>query len=271
VHVRAGSLCGLFGRNGAGKTTLLTTLAAYQRPTSGAVRVGGRDPYEDAPTMAAVAYVPAARKADDELRVREVVDIAEMLRPTFDRPTAERLLDRFGIDPKAKAAKLSTGQRSAFTASIGLAGRTALTLFDEVHLGMDAVARAAFYEELLAEYAAHPRTVVLSTHLIDEVATMVDDLVIPHHGRVLEHQEPDALRARGARVSGPTDAVDALLARVGDHRVLARQTMGRASAVTVLADDGTDGLRSAADPDLEVEALPLQDLFVSLTTEEVPA
>jgi ABC-2 type transport system ATP-binding protein len=269
LHIRARSLCGLFGRNGAGKTTLLTTLAAFQRPTSGLVQVGGRDPYEDPATMAAIGYVPAARKADDDLRVREVVAIAEMLRPTFDRPTVDRLLARFDIDPAAKACKLSTGQRSAFTASIGLAARTPLTLFDEVHLGMDAVARAAFYEELLAEYAAHPRTMVISTHLIDEVSTLVDDVVILHHGRVMEHRDPDALRAMGARVSGPTEAVEAALARVGDHQVLARHTMGRASAVTVLVPGGAADLHRGAGHDTEVEPLPLQDLFVNLTAEEV--
>ena len=78
----------------------------------------------------------------------------------------------------------------------GLAARTPLTIFDESYLGMDAPSRYAFYDELLADYARHPRTVILSTHLIEEFGSLFEEVVMIHHGRLVLHEEADALRAR---------------------------------------------------------------------------
>jgi ABC-2 type transport system ATP-binding protein len=271
--VAPGSICGLFGRNGAGKTTLLTTVAAYRRPTAGTIRVGGREPYEDASTTAAVAYVPAARAADQELKVREALEVAAVFRPSFEMAVAERLLDRFAIATSDAVCGLSTGQRSAFTASLGLASRAPVTLLDEAHLGMDAVARSILNEEVLVEYAEHPRTMVLSTHLIEEVAPMLDDVVVLDRGRVLAHHPPDELRARGANLAGPVARVDALLAQLaGAVRVLSRQDHGRWVSVAVLAEGEARAIPTeelSREPEVEVAPLPLQDLFVHLTSEEV--
>jgi ABC-2 type transport system ATP-binding protein len=268
LRVRPGSICGLFGRNGAGKTSLLLAMAAYLRPAAGSLRVGGRDPYEDPALMASIAYVPSARKADGDLKVQEVIDIVGTFRPTFAPEVADRLLDRFELPRKATVGKLSTGQRSAFTASIGLASRAPLTLFDETHQGMDAVARAAFYEEVLVEYAEQPRTIVLSTHLLDEVATMLDDVVVLDRGRVLQHRTPEELQAMGARLTGPDAAVEAMAQGM---RILSRQHLGRTTSLVVFAPLDAAAREHAADRGVAVEPLPLQDLFVALTTEEVAA
>jgi ABC-2 type transport system ATP-binding protein len=96
---------------------------------------------------------------------------------------------------------------------IGLASRARLTFFDEPYLGLDAVARQPFYERLLADYAEHPRTVVLSTHLLDEVSDLIEHVVLIDKGRILIDEDADGLCSRAVTVTGPAVTVEAFTAR----------------------------------------------------------
>ena len=264
--IEGGTIVGLLGRNGAGKSTLLRAIAAYRRPSGGVVRVDGGDPYEDARLMADTCFVRDDGDFNGDLSIRDTVSIAGSLRPRWDQDTADRLLARFHIEVgRKKVGALSKGQRSALAVSIGLATRSPLTMFDEPHLGMDAPSRYAFYDELLAEYIAHPRTVVVSTHLIDEMASLFEDVMIIDHGALLTHQPTEELRARGVELTGPAPAVDAITA--GMH-VLSTRSLGATKAAVVFGRFN-GGLRDqAAAAGVELGPIPLQDLFVALTSQE---
>jgi len=158
--------------------------------------------------------------------------------------------------------KLSRGQRSALGAAIGLASRAPLSLFDEVYLGMDAPTRYAFYAELLADYVAHPRTIVLSSHLIDEIERLFEHVVILDHGRVLIADAADALAASGVTVTGPAERVDAFVAGA---TVLRRQQLGGTAAATIHGVLDENARRRAAESGLTLGSVRLQDLFVHLT------
>lgn len=138
-------------------------------------------------------------------------------------------------------------------------------MFDEPHLGMDAPNRYAFYDELLADYAAHPRTVVLSTHLIDEAASLFEDVVIIDHGRLLVHDTAEQLRALGAEITGPATAVDT--STVG-MSILAERRLGSTKSVVAIDAITDDQRAQAAVTGVEIGPVPLQDLFVHLTTKE---
>ena len=262
--VEPGTIVGLLGRNGSGKTTLLSVLAAYRRAASGSVRVDGEDPFENARVMAGTCLV---RESGDfvEDSCRNVLALAAGSRPLWDADLAERLADRFEIPLKKKPSQLSRGKRSALGVVVGLASRAPLTMFDEAYLGLDAPSRYLFYDELLADYAVHPRTVVISSHLIEGVDRLFERVLILDGGRVLADDDADALRSRGLSVTGPADAVDAFTA----HRtVLGRRTLGRTVEATVLDDPtGSDGDadRRARELGLDLGPVPLQDLFVHLT------
>ena len=120
------------------------------------------------------------------------------------------LLDDFGVRASKAVKKLSRGQRSALGITIGLAARAEVTLFDEPYAGLDAVARQVFYDRLLADFAEFPRTVLLSTHLIDEAAALFEGVIVIDRGRVVLDAPADVLRGVATRVSGPCLAVDAL-------------------------------------------------------------
>lgn len=259
--VLPGTICGLLGRNGSGKTTLLSTIAAFRRPSGGSVRVDGEAPWENPRVLAGIALVREGGDVPD-VRVGEVLRYGAAMRPTWSGEVAERLLERFDLRASQRVEHLSRGQRGALAAVVGIASRAPLTLLDEVTLGMDAPARYAFYDALLADYLVHPRTVVLASHLIEEVDRLLEHVVVLDRGRVLVADEADALRARGVRVSGEVERVDAF---VGDARVLRRETLGRSAVVALYGDLGADARARAAEKEIEMHPLPLQDLFVHLT------
>lgn len=265
LTVRAGTITGVLGRNGAGKTTALQLLAGYARPTAGRVVVGPQgseeDPWENAWTASATQLVRESGDLMTDERVRTNLRHFAAVRPDWDADLAGRLLDLFEIDTRRKPTALSRGKRSALGATIGLASRAPLTIFDEVYLGMDAPTRYAFYDEILADYAAHPRTILLSSHLVEEVERLFEDVVVLHRGRVLLAEPADVMRERGHSLTGPADDVERL---VGGRRVLHRQRLGGTVQVTLEGPADDAAARAAG---VDVGAVPLQDLFVHLTAQ----
>ena len=182
--VGPGSLTGLLGRNGSGKSTVGMLLAGLLHPQAGTVLVGG-EPVFDAPeAMASICYTSDSTAVYRDRRISETFKLWGVTRPTWDADYAAQLLDAFQVNPRKRPDRLSRGQRSALFATLGLASRCPVTVFDEVHLGMDAVVREMFYRALLADYTSHPRTVVVSSHLIHEVEDLLDhDDVRARHSR----------------------------------------------------------------------------------------
>jgi ABC-2 type transport system ATP-binding protein len=264
VAVPAGSITGLLGRNGSGKTTLASVVAAFRRPTSGTVLVGGEDPWENADLLPRVLLVRESGDVLDTETLRTNLRFAADCRPAFSREVAERLMDRFELDPGAKPQKLSRGQKSAFGIVLGVAARADLTVLDEVHLGLDAPSRYAFYDALLEDYVEHPRTVVLSSHLIGEVERLLEHVVVLDRGRVLLAQDADALRVTGVSVTGPAREVERFV--VG-RTVLGRQQLGGTLQATVLATLADGEAADARAAGLDLGPVPLQDLFVHLTAD----
>ena len=271
LDLAPGVIHGLLGRNGSGKTTALSLAAGFRRPSAGRVLVDGEDPFENPRVVEGVCFVRESGDMLADEKVVENLDFFTAMRPTFDREYAESLADVFQLDRKAKVKSLSRGQQSAFGAVVGLATRAPLTILDEVYLGMDAPSRYAFYDALLADYVTHPRTIVLSSHLIGELERLLEHVAILHRGRLLLADEVATLRSRGATLTGPFEAVDALVhgARL---TVVARQELGRTSQATVFGDLPPDVTEQARALDVEVGPVGLQDLFVHLTqTAEAPA
>ncbi len=196
LSVAAGSFTGLLGRNGSGKSTLSLLLGGMLRPQQGQILVGGTPVFENTDAMASVCVACDSMAVFGDEKMKKTLDLWRNARPTWDEQFAQQLLELFKLNPRKKPDKLSRGQQSAFHATLGLASRSPITIFDEVHLGMDAVARELFYRTLLADYAANPRTVIMSSHLIEEVEDLLDHVVFVDNGRVIEHGDIDDVRER---------------------------------------------------------------------------
>ncbi|MFQ6270480.1 ATP-binding cassette domain-containing protein [Kutzneria viridogrisea] len=259
-----GRIHGLIGRNGSGKTSLLSTLAAYRPASAGTVLVDGEDPFENPRTAAGTCFI---RDEPDLVpsTVDRVLRFAGRFRPTWDHTYAQALAARFGLSPDKRVGALSRGMKSALGVTIGPASRAPLTIFDESYLGMDAPARYTFYEELIADYGRHPRTVLLSSHLIEEVDALFEQVLILDGGRLLLHEDTDVLRARGQTVTGPAEAVDRFVASL---TVVGEKRLGGTKAVTVYGELAEDRRRQARAEGLDLGPISVQDLFVHLTREQ---
>ena len=267
VQLRGGRIYGLLGRNGAGKSSLLSLVAAFRLPTAGTVRVGGRPVFENPDVTSRICLI---RESGDTVEgnepVQAALDFAARHRPTWDADYADRLVERFELPRRTHIGKLSRGKQCALGITLGLATRAPLTIFDESYLGMDAPSRYAFYDELLSDYMAHPRTVIVSTHLIEEVSSLFEEVLILDRGRLLVHEEAETLRSRGVTVTGSAPRVDKFVADLGPGTtVLGTQQLGPTKSTAVYGELDDDRRAEARAAGLELGPIPLQDLFVHLT------
>jgi ABC-2 type transport system ATP-binding protein len=253
---------GLLGRNGAGKTTLMQLLTGQEFASSGEIRLFGAHPVENASVLERTAFIKESQRYPEDFRVKHVLRTARWFFPNWDQAFAEQLIAEFRVPITRRMKKLSRGQQSAVGVIVGLASRAPLTFFDEPYLGLDAVARQLFYDRLLADYAEHPRTVILSTHLIDEVSNLLEHVLVIDDGRLIIDQGADELRGAATDVTGARAAVDAF---TSGRTVLHRTTIGGLATATVSELDET-GRAAAVAAGLELGTVSLQTLIVRLTT-----
>ncbi|AXH89034.1 ATP-binding cassette domain-containing protein [Micromonospora aurantiaca] len=255
---------GLLGRNGAGKTTLMQLITGQDNGISGDLTLFGERPYENERALSRVVFIKESQTYPTTYQVRHVLSLARRLFPNWDEDFAQSVVDDFDLPRKRNVRKLSRGMLSALGVTIGLAARAPLTFFDEPYLGLDAVARQLFYDRLLADYAENPRTVALSTHLIDEVADLIEHVLLLDRGKLLLDAPSDELRGEVMEASGPAGAVDEFAAA---HRVLHRGQLGGAVRASLRGSfDNAERMR-ARKLGIDLAPLSLQQAVVRLTTE----
>lgn len=173
----------LLGRNGAGKTTFLKSIAGYQDITSGTIQVCGRTITTSA-LDTGVSYIENFAKHFN-LPVRRLLDIAAQVNPSYDHAFASEMMERFQLDGRKKFNRLSLGMKTMVSTIICLASSKEVVLLDEPVLGFDAIMRVEFYDMLRESFQKHPRIIIVSTHIIEEIAKTIQKLIIIDSGSVL--------------------------------------------------------------------------------------
>ena len=263
--LEANKIYGLLGRNGAGKTTIMQMLTAQLFPTSGSVKVFGETPYENSRVLSQVCFIKESQKYPTIYRVDDVLEMSALFFPNWDREFALALVEDFRLPLKRKMKALSRGMLSSVGIIVGLASRAPLTIFDEPYLGLDAVARGLFYDRLIADYAEYPRTVILSTHLIDEISRLLEHILVIDQGRLVLDEDAEALRGRAFTVVGPAARVDTFTA---GKEVLARSPLGGQVAATIMGNGNLEDRKQALALGLSLAPVSLQQLLVHLTGEQ---
>jgi ABC-2 type transport system ATP-binding protein len=180
-----GLVHGLVGVNGAGKTTLIKHLLGLLRPTSGTVRVLGLDPVRDpVNVLRRVGYLSEHREMPEWMRVSELLRYTQAYYPTWDMRYARELLDTFGLDPTKKVGGLSQGMRAQTGLVLAVAHRPDVLILDEPSSGLDAVVRQDILDAIVRTVADDGRTVIFSSHLLDEVERMSDRVTMIHGGKI---------------------------------------------------------------------------------------
>lgn len=253
---------GLLGRNGAGKTTLMSVMTAQDWPSAGEIRVFGQAPHENEQVLPDICFVREDQRYPEDALAKHAFTAARDAFENWDEDFAQRLIDDFRVPLKTAVKKMSRGQKSAVGVIIGLASRAPLTVFDEPYMGLDAVARQLFYDRLLEDFSLHPRTIVVSSHLIDEIAHLLEHVVVIDQGKILVDESAEDLTGRAVTLVGHHESVSQV---VGQRQVLDHEEMGRIVRTTVLGELTDDEYHLVRQLDLDVLPVSLQQLIVHLT------
>ena len=266
LTLEKGKIYGLIGRNGAGKTTLLSILTAQNPATSGQVTLDGERVWENRQALSHICFSRELNITPEtglgNMKVKEYLRIASIYYPHWDREMADRLLALFRLPEKRRLQKLSKGMLSMVTIIVALASKADFTFLDEPVAGLDVVARDQFYKLLLEEYSATGRTFLISTHIIEEAADVLEEVIIIHDGRIKMVANTQDLLDHARYVSGKAEDVDAAVAGLEVHH---GESVGRGKGVMVLLKDG-EQLRDGVD--VTVQPMNLQKVFVALCGEE---
>ena len=252
---------GLLGRNGAGKTTLMQLISGQEFASSGTVKLFGEPPVENVRVLSRTCFIKESQVYPDGFKAKHVLKAAPWFYPQWNHDLASQLIEDFRLPLDRVIKKLSRGQRSSLGAVIGIASRAELTLLDEPYAGLDAVARHVFYDRLLADYSEHPRTILLSTHLIDEAADLLERVIVIDSGRILMNEYADDLRGSATTLAGRASDIDSFAA---GREVIDRSQLGGLATITVLGLTSADKTEARASG-LESTPVSLQQLIVRRT------
>ena len=211
-----GAVYGLVGANGAGKTTLIKHVLGLLRAESGTVRVFGRDPVADpVGVLSRLGYLSEDNDLPGWMRVDELIRYTRAFYPAWDDAYAEELQKAFALDPSAKVRSLSKGQKARAGLLVALAYRPELLVLDEPSSGLDPIVRRDILGAIIRTIADEGRTVLFSSHLLQEVEQVADHVTMIHAGRILVSARLDEIR-ESHRVGDRVLSLDEIfVARVG--------------------------------------------------------
>ena len=255
VRVNEGRIAGLIGPNGAGKTTALNTILGLTTH-EGDLKVLGRDPWEDRDQlMRDVCFMADVAVLPRWMRVAQVLDYVAGVHPHFDRAKAESFIAKTTIKRVSKVRELSKGMVTQLHLAIVMAIDARLLVLDEPTLGLDILFRKQFYDSLLGDYFDGRRTILLTTHQVEEVQHVLTDVIFIDRGRIVFDRSMDEVEARYREVAVHPDQLASARAFKPIHE---RPGIGR----SILLFDGVD--RQQLAPLGEVRTPSLADLFVAI-------
>lgn len=250
---------GLLGRNGAGKTTLLSLLCNKIFPDEGEVIIDNKNILRDNSKIKEIYCTTEKMLYPENMKVKDVYAWTNEFYASFDKEKALELSDSFKLNRNSRVEELSTGYSTIIKNIVALAVNTSVLLLDEPMLGLDANHRDLFYKELMKSYAQKPKTIVLSTHLIEEIEGVIEQVVIIDEGKILINDEINNVTQKGYMISGPKDMVERF---IQDKNIIGSDMLGGLKTAYVFDE------RKPQDKELgmlEMSRLPLQKLVMHLT------
>lgn len=262
LKIEPNKIYGLLGRNGAGKTTLLNLITNRLFPTEGEITIDGEGVLENERVIGKVFYMTEKNLYPDAMKVNKAYAWTKEFYPLFDMDYAMSLSKKFSLDTNKRVKALSTGQNSIMKLIITLASNAEILMFDEPILGLDANHRELFYKELLQNFIEKPKTIILSTHIIEEISDILERVIIIKDKTIAVDDSVEDLLQRAYSIAGVGDKVDAF---TKDKTVINTEVLGSYKSATILGELKEKDRENIRVLGLELNKVELQKLFIHLT------
>lgn len=261
LEIKENKIYALLGRNGAGKSTLLKAVSNRIYFSDGEVLIDGLDSVENDKAQSLVYLMNDENTLPRNMTVKSLIKTLKMFYKDADAEKAEALASRFSLDTKKRFGSLSTGYKTVVRFILAICSGAKYTFLDEPVLGLDAAHRELVYKIIIEEYTRSERCFVIATHIIEEISSVVEHVVLIDKGKVLENDSAENLLKKGYCVSGNEKEVNEF---IKDKNVISTEKIGSVMAAYILSSDEIKGEIGY----LEISPLSLQKLFVKLTGEE---
>lgn len=262
LSIEENKIIGLIGRNGAGKTTFLKMCAGLLKPTSGEIKIWNEKVFDNLSVLSKVILVDEEIQYALGLKLNDILYTARYFYPKWNETFARKLLDYFDLKGKYTYSKLSRGMKTQFNIIMGLSSRMPLTLFDEPTSGLDIAVRKEFYRILLKDYMNHPRTIILSSHLISEIENLLEEIVLIKDGELVLHASTDQLQKYGILLNGNKDILEQF---TKTKSVLCKEEMGKLVKIGIKNDLTQGDYNFLKEHRVNISNLNTEDVCIYLT------
>ena len=256
---------GLLGRNGAGKTTLLNLITDRVVVDSGEITIDGENVYENDNALEKIYFMTERTLYPEDYKVKEIFKWTKEFYNNFDSEYALELAKKFNLNINTKIKNLSTGYNSICKIITTLASNANVLIFDEPVLGLDANHRELFYKVFMENYIKSPKTIILSTHIIEEVSNLIEKVIILNNSKVISSDEAEELLKKAYTVSGLTENIDKF---VEAKNIVNVEEITSFKSATIIGNLTKEDKKLAEDLGLKFSKVELQKLFIYLTEKE---
>ncbi|MBM7870764.1 ABC-2 type transport system ATP-binding protein [Clostridium pascui] len=265
LNIEENKIYCLVGRNGAGKTTLLRCIASQYVKTEGSIKAFREEIFENKNALSKI-YLCQENGFSGDMTGREIFSAAKTFLKYWDEEFKERLLGKFNVELGKKYGDLSKGMKACLNIIVALASRAPITIFDEAYAGLDPFNREIFYEELLRDYEENPRTIIFSTHYIEEIESLFEGIIFMDKGKIILNEDRDTIDERAFYITGKEEELNDILIKLN---VVSKEKIASFIRAGIYDDISYEEKIQLQSKGLTLEKMPLQKLFVNLLKEGV--
>lgn len=266
LTIEQGKIYGLLGRNGAGKTTLLSVMTAQNICTQGRITYDEQDVWENQNALDNICFSReiniSALTGNAQRRIKDYLKMASIYYPNWDKEYSQMLIDKFELDIKKRLGKLSKGMLSMVTIIVALASKSKITMLDEPTTGLDVVMREKFYNLLLEDYMQTKRTFIISTHIIEEISSIFEEVILIDRGKLILKQNTDELLESYYNITAHENIIESISNK---FEVIYKESLGKKESICIKIEKNQNIDELINDSNIEISPISLQKLFVYLT------
>lgn len=271
LAINENQIIGLIGANGSGKTTFFNMCIGNENLTGGKLNIMGGNPAKDMNVRENIVYSAPALPVAKEERIRDVLKYYKISYPNFDLEFAKKLLEVYKLNPKSQYKTLSTGMKSMFHFTCAIATRSKVTFLDEPFNGMDIENRKLSYEILLRDYCENPRTIMISSHNLEEMENLLSEMVLIQEGKLVFYEDMDTVREMLICVSAGPEKLEKY-SKVINQPLIVKKISGTIGGDKLIikrsGEEGSEAVKIAKELALEISPVSPEDVCVYLTGED---